>query len=298
MIIGIIGNGVVGGATAEAFKDHEIRITDRLRSRETHQLSDVLESGIIFICLPTPQKEDSMECDTTAIDSFFEYGLPSRFEKANFVLRSTVPVGYTRKARETFDLPNLVHSPEFLTARTAKEDACNPTRMVIGYPGPNPLTRAKSLHDLYKETFTFKGDCEECGGLGYLKQGGLPECYACEGSGDRAAQIFEMSSDESEFVKLLQNAFSAVKIAFFNEARTFSDLKGLDWERCVKALLAGGWINPMHTQVPGPDGKRGFGGTCLPKDLASFAFQLLTNDLRADMSAGAYDRNLIDRERT
>jgi UDP-glucose 6-dehydrogenase len=78
-----------------------------------------------------------------------------------------------------------------------------------------------------------------------------------------------MTSDESEFVKLMQNAFSAVKISFFNEMWRFANAKELDWERCLTALLAGGWVNPMHTSVPGPDGRRGFGGACLPKDLAN-----------------------------
>ena len=263
MKIGVIGNGVVGSATAHAFREHEVRITDRMRAKETHQLSDVLECDIVFICLPTPQKEGSLECDTSAIDGFFQFSLPERFKRANFVLRSTVSVGYTRAAREWFGLPNLVHSPEFLSARTAKEDACNPTRMIIGC-SEELLGTYHPLFDLYRRRWP-------------------------------KVSIFLMTSDESEFVKLMQNSFSAVKVAFFNEVRTFADAKSLDWDRCLEALLAGGWINPMHTQVPGPDGKRGFGGTCLPKDLASLVHQLDAASLNATVCLAALHRNNADR---
>lgn len=264
MRIGIIGNGVVGSATAAAFKDYEVRITDRLRARETHQLSDVLECDLIFLCLPTPQKEGSLECDTSAIDGFFQHGMPARFKEVNLVLRSTVPVGYTRKAREAFGLPNLVHSPEFLTARTAVHDACNPKRMVIGDGRLAGIPRR--LTQLYQDRW--------------------PE-----------VPVFQMTSDESEFLKLLQNSFSAVKIAFFNEAHSLSVKLDLAWERVIEALLAGGWINPMHTQVPGPDGKFGFGGSCLPKDLANLCNELLKEDLTATMTCGALTRNQFDREK-
>ena len=101
-----------------------------------------------------------------------------------------------------------------------------------------------------------------------------------------------------EAVKLFQNAFSAVKIATFNEFRSLADAMNLDWERCLSALLAGGWINPMHTQVPGPDGY-GFGGKCLPKDLANLidCISKETGQHSAVMLKAAKLRNdLIDRK--
>lgn len=281
MIIGIVGNGVVGSATAEAFKSHEVRITDRVKSRETHQLPDVLESDLIFICLPTPQELNGLACDTSAIDNFFQYKFPARFREANLVLRSTVPVGYTRKLRETFGLTNLVHSPEFLTARTAKEDACNPTRMLIG---GFDIDCAARLHELYNSRWGKGWDCTDPLDPSYE--------YPCD-----PVPIFHMTSDETEFVKLFQNSLSAIKIAAMNEGWTLAKAKNLNWDRCLEALLAGGWINPMHTQVPGPDGKFGFGGSCLPKDTASMASLLLAENLRATMCLGANDRNNTDRER-
>lgn len=279
MKIGVIGRGVVGSATGKAFEPHvdEVRYYDKDESRSTHALEDIVECDLTFICVPTPQKSNSLECDLTvvySVASLFNHNY-AKLRESNLVLRSTVPVGTTRMLREKYGLTNLVHSPEFLTARTAEEDARNPTRLVIGDP-TNVVSLGLiggtmcsfHLYHLYQKIWT-------------------------------NVKIHIMTSDESEFVKLMQNSFSAIKIAAFNEFRSFSDAKELDWERCMAALLAGGWINPMHTQVPGPDGLKGFGGTCLPKDLANLIDQYVNAGLKGRVMFSAYERNLlIDRPQT
>lgn len=260
MKIGVIGVGVVGSATANAFREHvdEVRCWDGKDERCTHSLHDtVCGSNLVFICLPTPQKINGLGCDTSAIDELF-HQMAILSPNTNFVLRSTVPVGYTSRSRKVYSLLNLVHSPEFLTARTADYDAANPARMIIGadqpYDNTTPLTQNPvALHNLYAKVWSKGWDCTDPMDPSYQ--------YPCD-----PVPIYHMTSDESEFVKLMQNAFSAAKVALFNEFRCFSDKRGLDWERCLAALLAGGWINPQHTNVPGPDGRRGFGGSCLPKD--------------------------------
>lgn len=273
MRIGIVGNGVVGNATGKAFEcAHEVRYWDIVFERSTHTIRLVLECDIVFVCLPTPQKPNSLECDTSALDEFLGsirgYG---GNDNTNLVLRSTVPIGYTRRARNNHALVNLVHSPEFLTARTAEHDAANPTRLIIGDP-------------IYRPFYT-DSPCT----------GTLRNLYTSSWPG--SVPILTMTSDESEAVKLFQNSFSAVKVAVFNEMRCLSDQLGLSWERCRNALLAGGWINPAHTEVPGPDGKRGFGGSCLPKDLANFVQCCNDAGLMALVAQGAYTRNeYIDRK--
>lgn len=250
MNIGIVGAGTVGGALAAAFHDksHTLSVYDKEASRRRSTLTQVLACDLVFVCLPTPQKEGSLECDLSYVHNFFDgvcrvFG--GSYKDINWVLKSTVPVGTTRKLRDDFGLVNLVHSPEFLTARTAKEDAAEPRVNIIGIPHTAPLLLKKEynpigsdLRKLYAETW--------------------PE-----------VPVRILSSDESEFVKLMQNSFSAVKISFFNEMRAFADEVGLNWQACLTAALAQGWIGEMHTQVPGPDGKRGYGGTCLPKDIAN-----------------------------
>lgn len=246
MRIGIIGNGVVGNATGKAFEahGHQVLYNDSRAERSTATQAEVVgTTDLCMVCLPTPQtRQDGLHCNTSFLDMFFSDHVGSQ---AHFVLRSTVPIGYTRQIAESCKLPNLIHWPEFLTARTAEKDALAPRRNLLGFPKP------------------------------------------CWDAGEREEAIFNhplllmsefmlsnttvLESDETEFIKLAQNAFSAVKVATFNELRGVADKLGLSWDDCREALLNGGWINPMHTLVPGPDGKRGFGGACLPKDAANLA---------------------------
>jgi nucleotide sugar dehydrogenase len=267
MRIGIIGNGVVGSATGAAFEGRvdEVRYWDVLDHRCTHSLHDtVCGTDLVFVCLPTPQQKDSLACDITAVDEFFCY-MGELSPKTNYVLRSTVPIGTTRMLREKYGLVNLVHSPEFLTARTAKEDAANPTRMVIGRCEGNTHCALK-LFALYKSRWS-------------------------------DVRVFHMTSDESEAVKLFQNSYSAVVIATLNEFRCLADKKGMDWGRVISALIASGWLAPRHINVPGHDGKRGFGGSCLPKDLANLIQCMCEQDDGYSVCRAAYMRNRdIDRK--
>lgn len=263
MKIGIVGVGVVGGATAASFRSHveSVLCYDVNPSRSTHTLAEVLACDIIFVSLPTPQKPDSNECDTSIVDSAL---LGMAGNTRTIVLKSTTPIGYTREARKKYNLPGLLHSPEFLTARTAVEDACNPTRNIIGNPREANGIESMILVNLYEQRFP-------------------------------RVPLFRMSSDESEAVKLFQNAFSAIKVATFNEFRCLADARGMDWDRVLTALLVGGWINPMHTQVPGPDGKRGFGGACLPKDTANLAACFDEAGIYQTMASASLRRNSYDR---
>ncbi len=266
MNIGIVGNGVVGNATAKSYEGFvdKVYIYDVKPERCRDDLRTVLGADIVFVCLPTPQTEGELACDTHYVNDFLfsAFGL-----KTNIVIKSTVPIGFTRAAAEKYQLPNLVHSPEFLTARTAEYDACNPTRVVIGYPNVIPNS-PDMLWRLYRGRWPYKD-----------------------------VPIYVMLSDESETVKLAQNGFSAAKIAFFNELRCICDKMGLDWDRVLSALLASGWINPMHTNVPGPDGKCGFGGACLPKDLANLITCMRDLGLTDNVSFAAHTRNKEDRLR-
>ncbi len=281
MKVGIIGGGVVGRATARCFMEHaEVRVHDVCSEKATHSYTETLRSDLVFVCLPTPQHVGTFECDTSAIDSFFENVAEDPFreqwQKTGFILRSTVPIGTTRRIRDTYNIDNIVHSPEFLTARCAITDAQIPARNIIGVPnkprdglatGGNRA--GEMLNILYHQRFS-----------------GVP--------------VYLMSSDESEAVKLFLNGFFAVKVAYWNEVRTLADQLQLDWQRVMEGVLSDGRIAHSHTQVPGPDGKFGFGGTCLPKDLASLVHHLMTtlpNFGGPLVTTAALARNTVDRER-
>jgi UDPglucose 6-dehydrogenase len=240
-------------------------VYDLVRERATHTLPQVLDCDLIFVSLPTPQREGELACDTSAVDRFFA---DHKGYQSNFVLRSTVPIGTTRRLRDEYSLPNLVHSPEFLTARCAFTDAQIPARNIIGYPNSNDfaLNVKHPIAELYRTRFP-------------------------------SVKLFHMSSDESEAVKLGLNSFFAVKVAFFNELRTLADKLGLNWQSIMDGILSDGRIAHSHTKVPGVDGRAGFGGACLPKDLASLISIMEGNGLLASVTRGAHTRNIEDRKR-
>lgn len=255
MRLGVIGGGIVGHATARAFIEHaEIRVYDVVPEKRTHSLPDTLDSDLIFVSLPTPQRQNAHGCDTSFVDKFFKehagYNL-------NFVLRSTVPVGTTQRLRDEYGLMNLVHSPEFLTARCAVTDAHIPARNIVG--GPPCLCRDK-LENLYRMRFP-----------------GVP--------------VLVMQSGESECVKLALNSHFAQKVAFFNNVKQLADAKCLNWDNILAGMLSDGRIAHAHTKVPGGDSRPGFGGACLRKDLANFISCLEGAGLPSDMLLATKEYN-------
>lgn len=261
MKIGVVGGGVVGNATARSYLEHvdEVRVFDVLPERRTHPLDSVLQCDFVFVCLPTPAFPDGGGLDTSSVTNFF--GMIAPYSKeTNLVLKSTVPVGTTRALRDRLGLRNLVHSPEFLTARCALLDASLPSRNIVGYTGDSDDPCAPGLLDLYIRRFP-------------------------------NAVPMLMTSDESEAVKLFQNSFFAVKVAFWNEMYQIAEAFGLGWGRVMDGILADGRIHPSHTAVPGPDGAFGFGGSCLPKDLSEMALQFDAEVCRAALSRNKRDRD-------
>ena len=131
----------------------------------------------------------------------------------------------------------LIHNPEFLTARTAFDDFHNQTHIVLGH---SINTTIEDLEKL-KEIYTF----------------GFPN-----------AEYSLCTSNESESMKIFCNSFYSVKIQFFNELYLLCNSKELncDYNKVKNMMLKNNWINPMHTQVPGTDGKLSYGGYCFTKD--------------------------------
>ncbi len=249
MKVGIVGGGVVGRATARTYLEFvdEVRVYDTVGERSTHTLGEVVLSDIVFICT----HEDIVP---SVCQRFL--GISQ-----NFVIKSTVSIGTTRRLAQQYNLPNLVHSPEFLTARCAEVDALIPAQNIIGlayYTHPTPL------YDLYKLRFP-----------------GVP--------------IRTVTSDVSEAIKLMTNAFFAIKVATFNEFRSLADKLKLDWDDILQGILGDGRITAHHTKVPGPDGQRGFGGSCLKKDSQHLLQSFVDNGVLAGMIPAAIVRNEVDR---
>ena len=250
MRIGVIGCGAVGRATARAYSEFvdEVRAWDAVAERSTHTHGEVCACQLVYVCVPEG-----------AVEGTFER-LPRH---GHYVLKATVPVGTTRGLRALgYD---VVHQPEFLTARSADFDSVLPAVGVFGFPS-GMTDAARYAVDAFA-----------------ARHPGVP--------------VMHLDSDESEAVKLMLNAFFAVKVAFWNEMRTWADRRNLRWDKVLGAVLMDGRVSPFHTRVPGPDGKRGFGGPCLPKDLAGVVRQLLEAGLAPLVCAAALERNQGDRKR-
>ena len=266
MTIGIVGNGVLGGAMIRGLTEFakEIRVYDVVPEKGTHNVEDTLASDLVFVCLPTPARPDG-SCNTSIIEGLISYVCDEYQHRRectpHLVLRSTVSLGFTnRMATRLLEHslpPRLVHNPEFLTARCAAVDFQTPSRHIIGQPldggrlsPPHPLVQETSerLRELLLERFS-----------------GVP--------------VHIMTSDESELVKLTCNSFFALKVMFFNGIKQLCDTRRLSYEAIRQGVLSDGRIAHSHTQVPGPDGRPGFGGTCLPKDLENLGLSMLASNV-------------------
>lgn len=255
--VGIIGNGMVGAATAQAWAGHvdDIRVFDRVEEKRHHTLQEAAEAALVFICVPTPSRQPDGGTDTSAIDSVMR-DMPTN-EDTIYVIKSTVPVGYTQHASSTrkHSWMNLLYSPEFLTQRIAALDAKMPTRNIIGVPVGTSKS-AQRLAMMYEDRWPH-------------------------------VPVIIVDSQCAEMAKKCCNAFGAAKVAVFNEFYNWAQQKNVNWNDLLRCMLSGGMISPVHTQVPGPDGSRGFGGACFPKDLASTISEMLEYGIACPTLRGA-----------
>ena len=206
-------------------------------------------------------------CDLSILDKFFEDVDAMDLDilkEQTFIIKSTVPIGTTRKYAEKYELLSIAHNPEFLTARNAVVDFANAERTVIG--GYQYAVRDAS--NFYWRFF-------------------------------HETPVIQMTSDESEAVKYFSNTFLAYKVAYFNKIFDMCEKVGMDYKNVVKGVTADSRIGKSHTKVPGIDNDRGFGGTCFPKDLNSLIVQMESAGINADMFREIWKynqeiRNLID----
>ncbi len=264
MKIGVIGAGIVGSNLAHTYASagHEILMFDIKPGLSDCSFQAVLEtSEVVFLCLPTPDADNGMSVGAIEETLRSLRGVKRRKDQV-LVLKSTVPVGTTRMMAEAHDV-DLVHSPEFITERTALLDSHMPRANVIGVACHKQGWN--TLHRLYQERFPY-------------------------------TPTHIMDSEESELAKLATNAFYATKVAFFNELKMLTTHMRLGWDVVLHAMLGQGMIHPAHTKVPGPDGKFGFGGKCLPKDLAEYVRTLEENVMHYVAESAIHSNRMFRKE--
>jgi UDPglucose 6-dehydrogenase len=253
--VGVIGNGFVGESQAYAFSPvADIKIFDVNPVKATHTLLEVLSQDFIFVALPTPMKENG-EQDISYIENFFSnIGLYNT--DAVFILKSTVLPGTTKQLIDKHKF-NIVFCPEFLTEKTAKLDMLTQSRIVIG----GNAQHTEKVLELFKARFGQK-------------------------------HYVLTDSTTAEFIKYMANTFLAVKVSVVNEFYRMSEALGADWDKALEGFVSDPRIGNSHTQVPGHDGKLGFGGTCFPKDIN--ALITMGKELGVDMNTleAAWKTNL------
>lgn len=240
MKIGIVGNGYVGKATSMlCCEEEDLLIWDNDESkRNINDFKDLKACDFVFVCVPTPMDEDG-SCHTGIVEYVVNKLIIHGLSRESIVIRSTVPVGTSKSLGVSF-------MPEFLTEANWEQDFKNNNLRIIGL-------QDTSYSNQLKFTNLFQSAKD---------RGKINESLCCF-----------CGTDEAELAKLVRNTFLAVKVSYFNEIQSFCENKKISY-KMVSALAANDQrIGESHTQVPGPDGKKGFGGTCFPKDLNSLLFQ-------------------------
>ncbi len=237
--LGIIGKGFVGGSVAHGFdRNVEQIIVDPQHSETTLKECVKQNPQIIFICVPTPQSE-SGDVDVSISKTVLAEINKFRY-KGIVVIKSTISPNHLTKFTEDYKL-RIVYNPEFLTEANANWDFCNPSMQILGgnWDDCEAVEKAYVHHTSVKIVPTFKTD------------------------------IITAS-----LLKYTINSFLATKVTFMNELHVLHANSGAEssWEQFTDMLQRDPRIGDTHLQVPGPDGKFGFGGHCFPKDTSAFVY--------------------------
>ena len=228
--IGIIGYGMVGQAVEYGFSNAEIHIYDKFK--ESESLKDVVEnSDYIFVCLPTPIKDDESGIDLSIIDDNIKK--ITKFTNGTdkiIILKSTIVPGTTEKYIKKYPKSLFCFNPEFLTERAFLQDFINSDRIVIGADNSLVFRKVSSIY-----------------------QSIMPN-----------TPIFQTDPTSAEMVKYMANCMLSVKVIFANEMYDICEVLGIKYEEVKEMVTADKRIEDSHLDVTT---MRGFGGKCFPKDL-------------------------------
>lgn len=235
MKIGIIGIGVVGTAVLEGLKlvSSSYNIIGYDKYKKIGTFKNILNSDILFICVPTNFSEEKLQYNKQELNNVL-HDLSKTKYSGVLLIKSTVEPNVSQQLADRYQL-KIIHNPEFLSATTHITDFINQSHIVIGKTTTITDEDLQKVVNMYKTLFPNS------------------EQSIC-------------TSNESECMKLFVNNFYSVKIQFCNELYQLCQKIGVNYDNVKNMMLRNKWIHPMHTQVPGTDGKLSYGGMCFPKD--------------------------------